>query len=178
MKLGAIAVPLFTLFGPDGVRLRVDDCKPQPAGDQRREGAAARIGTARASSSPMTRSSTSSSAFRRTSPPTRAADALAIFQYTSGTTRELPEAVKHTPSRDRHADGGGAVRHRPAAGRSLHLPVLARLGPRPVARHAGAAGARHHHRRLCRQVRRRAADEGAAGAPASPTCRRPPPTTA
>ena len=31
----------------------------------------------------------------RFEPATRA-DALAIFQYTSGTTRELPEAVKHT----------------------------------------------------------------------------------
>ncbi len=29
MKLGAIAVPLFTLFGPDGVRLRIDDCSPR-----------------------------------------------------------------------------------------------------------------------------------------------------
>ena len=29
MKLGAIAVPLFTLFGPDGVRSRVDDCSPR-----------------------------------------------------------------------------------------------------------------------------------------------------
>jgi acetyl-CoA synthetase len=29
MKAGAIAVPLFTLFGPDGVKLRVDDCKPR-----------------------------------------------------------------------------------------------------------------------------------------------------
>jgi len=29
MKAGAIAVPLFTLFGPDGVRLRVDDCQPR-----------------------------------------------------------------------------------------------------------------------------------------------------
>ena len=29
MKRGAIAVPLFTLFGPDGVRLRVDDCTPR-----------------------------------------------------------------------------------------------------------------------------------------------------
>src|SRR5262245_61861333 len=29
MKRGAIAVPLFTLFGPDGVRLRVDDCAPR-----------------------------------------------------------------------------------------------------------------------------------------------------
>ena len=34
MKLGAIAVPLFTLFGPDGVRLRMRDfagcCSPTP----------------------------------------------------------------------------------------------------------------------------------------------------
>ena len=29
MKAGAIAVPLFTLFGPDGVRLRVEDCAPR-----------------------------------------------------------------------------------------------------------------------------------------------------
>ena len=29
IKMGAIAVPLFTLFGPDGVRLRVADCRPR-----------------------------------------------------------------------------------------------------------------------------------------------------
>src|SRR5262245_37803630 len=29
LKRGAIAVPLFTLFGPDGVALRLDDCRPQ-----------------------------------------------------------------------------------------------------------------------------------------------------
>src|SRR5262247_96095 len=29
VKRGAIAVPLFTLFGEDGVRLRVDDCTPR-----------------------------------------------------------------------------------------------------------------------------------------------------
>src|SRR5580700_1350484 len=29
MKAGAIAVPLFTLFGPDGVGLRIDDCAPR-----------------------------------------------------------------------------------------------------------------------------------------------------
>src|SRR5437870_8732110 len=29
IKRGAIAVPLFTLFGPDGIRLRVDDCTPK-----------------------------------------------------------------------------------------------------------------------------------------------------
>jgi len=28
-KLGAIAVPLFTLFGPDGLRLRLGDCAPR-----------------------------------------------------------------------------------------------------------------------------------------------------
>ena len=29
IKSGAIAVPLFTLFGPEGVRLRVADCTPR-----------------------------------------------------------------------------------------------------------------------------------------------------
>src|SRR5207249_8425988 len=29
LKRGAVAVPLFTLFGPDGVALRVDDCRPR-----------------------------------------------------------------------------------------------------------------------------------------------------
>jgi acetyl-CoA synthetase len=28
-KLGAIAVPLFMLFGPDAIRLRIDDCTPR-----------------------------------------------------------------------------------------------------------------------------------------------------
>ena len=38
----------------------------------------------------------SSNSFRQHFAPDTAADSLAIFQYTSGTTRELPEAVKHT----------------------------------------------------------------------------------
>src|SRR5260370_24922735 len=29
MMMGAVSVPLFTLFGLDGLRLRVDDCKPK-----------------------------------------------------------------------------------------------------------------------------------------------------
>src|SRR5436189_6336043 len=29
MKRGAIAVPMFTLFGPEGLALRLDDCKPK-----------------------------------------------------------------------------------------------------------------------------------------------------
>ena len=40
MKMGAIAVPLFTLFGPDGIRLRVQDCQPRVVVTERREGAA------------------------------------------------------------------------------------------------------------------------------------------
>ncbi len=37
MKCGAIAVPLFTLFGPDGVRLRIVDFDAAPVADKRRE---------------------------------------------------------------------------------------------------------------------------------------------
>ena len=29
MKMGAVAVPLFTLFGSDGLRLRLNDCSPK-----------------------------------------------------------------------------------------------------------------------------------------------------
>ena len=80
MKAGAIAVPLFTLFGPDGVKLRVEDCKPKlldRATTRFLEGSSTRL-------------------LRRPSSRNTRADDLAIFQYTSGTTRELPEAVKHT----------------------------------------------------------------------------------
>ncbi len=96
MKLGAIAVPLFTLFGPDGVRLRVNDCKP-------------RILFTHPDKAPLAAGIEGlevvavDDAFLRTlarfpdrfEPNTRSDD-VAIFQYTSGTTRELPEAVKHT----------------------------------------------------------------------------------
>src|SRR3954447_19251150 len=77
MKAGAIAVPLFTLFGPDGVKLRVDDCKPKLLIED--DGFLAEL-----------------AAYPVTFEVNTRADDLAIFQYTSGTTRELPEAVKHT----------------------------------------------------------------------------------
>jgi acetyl-CoA synthetase len=77
IKAGAIAVPLFTLFGPDGVKLRVEDCKPRLLIED-------------------DRFLKELSAFPAIFAPTTRADDLAIFQYTSGTTRELPEAVKHT----------------------------------------------------------------------------------
>jgi acetyl-CoA synthetase len=77
IKMGAIAVPLFTLFGPDGVRLRVEDCKPKLLIET--DSFLAELAAYPAAFAPNTR-----------------ADDLAIFQYTSGTTRELPEAVKHS----------------------------------------------------------------------------------
>lgn len=96
MKMGAIAVPLFTLFGPDGIRLRVQDCQP-------------RILVTNAEKAPMVDRTPglqiiiAGTGFvdslgihpSEFTPQTRGDD-LAIFQYTSGTTRDLPDAVKHT----------------------------------------------------------------------------------
>ncbi len=95
IKLGAIAVPLFTLFGPDGIRLRVQDCTPKVlvtnpekvvlatgiAGTQVMVADAAFLDTL--------------AAYPSSFPCTTKGDDPAIYQYTSGTTRELPEAVKH-----------------------------------------------------------------------------------
>jgi acetyl-CoA synthetase len=96
MKLGAISVPLFTLFGPDGLRLRVNDCNPVIliTNAQKAEMVGANAGT---------RVVVADTAFFDAlgSYPDRfeintKGDDLAAFQYTSGTTRELPAAVKHT----------------------------------------------------------------------------------
>jgi len=95
LKAGAIAVPLFTLFGPDGVRLRVNDCLPVILVTTKERAETARgleglkivlfdealFGELRHLPSVY--------------PQTTSADTLAVYQYTSGTTRELPEAVKH-----------------------------------------------------------------------------------
>ena len=96
MLTGAISVPLFTLFGLDGLKLRVDDCKPkllitnaEKAGMARKvEGVRVVVADA-ALLGEM-------AAFPATYKVHTRADDLAVFQYTSGTTRELPAAVKHT----------------------------------------------------------------------------------
>jgi acetyl-CoA synthetase len=94
MKAGAIAVPLFTLFGPDGVKLRVDDCAPRLIVTNAEKASLLAV--------PGTKIVVADEGFlnalQRFAPqftPDTAADAMALFQYTSGTTRELPEAVKH-----------------------------------------------------------------------------------
>jgi acetyl-CoA synthetase len=96
MKRGAIAVPLFALFGPESVRLRVADCTPKilllNADKLRSVHDMDGVETVVADEGLLTQLASFPTTYR---PATRADD-LAIFQYTSGTTRELPEAVKHT----------------------------------------------------------------------------------
>src|SRR3990167_2211513 len=96
MKLGAIAVPLFTLFGPDGVRLRIDDCLPRLLVTN---GEKASLVPPKPGLEVVVADQSFIAGLERFAPhftPATRADDLAIFQYTSGTTREMPEAVKHT----------------------------------------------------------------------------------
>jgi acetyl-CoA synthetase len=96
VKRGAIAVPLFTLFGADGVRLRVEDCAPtlllttpDKAAVLHTDGGPRVVAADAAFMAALARQPAD---YR----PTTAANDLAIFQYTSGTTRELPAAIRHT----------------------------------------------------------------------------------
>lgn len=96
MKRGAIAVPLFTLFGPEGVRLRVADCAPKLLLTTAPQAAAL-------PPIPGCETVVAETAWlAELAPlPTRwqvatRGDDMALYQYTSGTTRELPAAVKHT----------------------------------------------------------------------------------
>jgi acetyl-CoA synthetase len=96
MTMGAISVPLFTLFGLDGLKLRVDDCKPKllitnaEKAEMARQVEGVRVVVA------DTALLQSMAGFPTTFVNKTRADDLACFQYTSGTTRELPAAVKHT----------------------------------------------------------------------------------
>jgi acetyl-CoA synthetase len=95
VKRGAIAVPLFTLFGPDGVAARVEDCRPTLLVVERE---APRW---RARFPGLDVVAVDEVVERLAGEPehyaasTAAAD-LAVFQYTSGTTRARPAAVRHT----------------------------------------------------------------------------------
>lgn len=95
IKAGAVAVPLFTLFGPDGIRLRVTDCAPtifftnaEKAPEAEQGGAANVIVADRAFLDSL------SDLPEIFDWDTRGGD-LAVLQYTSGTTRLLPAAVHH-----------------------------------------------------------------------------------
>src|SRR5207237_1160299 len=95
VKRGAVAVPLFTLFGPEGLALRVDDCRPRMLvveHDAERWRAQFPEVTVIAVDALTDRLRAASARYV----PATAPDDLALFQYTSGTTRALPEAVRHT----------------------------------------------------------------------------------
>ena len=96
IKAGAIAVPLFTLFGPDGLRLRIEDCKPKVLLTNAEKAPIA----AGIDGLDVVIADDGFVASRARYPGDFAsaskADDLAVFQYTSGTTRELPEAIRHT----------------------------------------------------------------------------------
>lgn len=96
IKRGAIAVPLFTLFGPEGLALRVEDCHPRllvVGGERERWQALFPALRVLAVDEALLHRLAGESA-RYT--PATSPDDLAVFQYTSGTTRALPEAVRHT----------------------------------------------------------------------------------
>ncbi len=96
MMTGAISVPLFTLFGLDGLRLRVDDCKPSLliTNDEKAD-IARQVEGLRVVVADDALLEEIGNYPTRFETKTKATD-MAVFQYTSGTTRELPAAVKHT----------------------------------------------------------------------------------
>jgi acetyl-CoA synthetase len=96
MMMGAISVPLFTLFGLDGLKLRIDDCKPKLLITNAEKASIAKevegLRVVVADNDLLDEISRLPATYRAA---TRAED-MAVFQYTSGTTRELPAAVKHS----------------------------------------------------------------------------------
>lgn len=93
---GAVAVPLFTLFGPDALRLRLHDCRPRlllvEDGADRWQAAFPGVRVLAADAALGQRLARESARWE----PATAPDDPAVLQYTSGTTRALPEAVRHT----------------------------------------------------------------------------------
>lgn len=95
MKAGAVAVPLYTLFGQDGLMLRVQDCQPKllVIAPEKRDMVAAIEGTEIVVDDAQFEAALAQAGDDFT--PNTRADDMAMFQYTSGTTRELPDAVRH-----------------------------------------------------------------------------------
>lgn len=95
MKFGAVAVPLYTLFGRDGLALRVNDCKPTLlVTDHSKADIAYGFDSVEVVLVDEDFNQTLSS-FKDVFEADTSSNDMAMYQYTSGTTRELPEAVKH-----------------------------------------------------------------------------------
>ena len=96
MKIGAVPVPLFTLFGTEGLRLRLQDCSPRIIVTT------AELATKINIDDRILKVIIDDGQFwinlrheSKLFESKTTADDMAMYQYTSGTTRELPEAVKH-----------------------------------------------------------------------------------
>lgn len=94
IKRGAVAVPLYTLFGPDAVRDRIEDCDATCLIVDAETAPAFRDSPYRVLQFETDIAPVLDQYGGDYSPQTRAND-LAVLQYTSGTSRQLPEAVKH-----------------------------------------------------------------------------------
>lgn len=95
MKMGAVAVPMFTLFGSDALAMRLDDCTPRllVTTPEKAEYVRGRKGLqiALGDQDLLDQIAGLPGSFE----PQTSSNDIAMYQYTSGTTRELPEAVKH-----------------------------------------------------------------------------------
>ncbi|ADZ71567.1 acyl-CoA synthetase [Polymorphum gilvum] len=95
MKAGAVAVPMFTLFGPDGIRLRAEDCTPEVFFTNAEKAPdAIQAGTKGVTIADDAFLDSIADLPERFDWET-SDDDLAVLQYTSGTTRLLPAAVRH-----------------------------------------------------------------------------------
>lgn len=95
MKRGAVAVPLYTLFGPEALRDRLEDCGAVcvVVDDTARRDVVVSTGA-----KCMFYDTDLTHRLQALSPTYEANTAgadTAVLQYTSGTTRQLPEAVRH-----------------------------------------------------------------------------------
>jgi acetyl-CoA synthetase len=96
LKCGAISVPMFTLFGPEGLKLRLDDCTPSLliVNDEKHGIATDAMTSGRVIVDHDLLEQIGD--YPKEHVCTTMASDLAVFQYTSGTTRELPAAVQHS----------------------------------------------------------------------------------
>ena len=94
IKSGAVAVPLYTLFGPDAVRDRMDDCKAVlMVVDEAAEAVVGKLDLPYVIYDAALGAELAE--LHGEYETTTAASDAAVLQYTSGTTRQLPEAVRH-----------------------------------------------------------------------------------
>jgi acetyl-CoA synthetase len=94
IKRGAVAVPLYTLFGPEALRDRLDDCSTVcVVVDDATRPVVERLGRRHLIFDAELAGQLDR--FPEVYETTTRAEDTAVLQYTSGTTRQLPEAVRH-----------------------------------------------------------------------------------